>query len=117
MGRRAGNFALALALGASVALGGCASAPTGTPVAGCPLDRISGVLEPLGPPGSLRIFDGGDHLILTWGDGTRTLVVDGVLSVVAPDGTVSARVGDRVTLTGGRIRAGEFLACGPAPAR
>ena len=73
------------------------------------------MLEPLGPPGSIGIFDGASHLILTWGDGSRTVDVGGTLSVVSPDGTVTARVGDRVTLTGGRIRPGEFVACGPTP--
>lgn len=106
---------LARLLVLTAVLGGCATGPTGTLVLGCPLDQISGVLEPLGPPGSMGIFDGGSHLILTWGDGTRTVDVDGTLSVVSPAGDVTARVGDQVTLTGGRIRPGEFVACGPAP--
>ncbi len=105
--------ALAALLGV---VGGCASAPPPSIVLGCPLDRITGVLEPLGLPGSMGIFAGGEHLVLTWGDGTRTVDVAGTLTVVLPDGRVSARVGDRVTLTGGRIRAGEFVACGPEPA-
>ncbi|MDQ3128302.1 MAG: hypothetical protein M3Q66_07615, partial [Chloroflexota bacterium] len=55
------------------------------------------------------------HLIVVWGDGHRSVEVDGTLSVVSPAGQVVARVGDRVTLTGGRVRPGEFLACGPTP--
>jgi hypothetical protein len=114
--RLAGRVAAAALAGLVVALDGCATQPPPSLVLGCPLDQISGVLEPLGPPGTIGIFDGGDHLIITWGDGTRTVDIGGTLSVVSPNGVVTARVGDRVKLTGGRIRAGEFVACGPGPA-
>ena len=80
---------------------------------GCPADLISGILEPLGPPGSIGFAIGNEHLIVEWGDGTRTAVVNGMLSVVSPDGGVIAHVGDEVTLTGGRTRAGVLRACGP----
>jgi len=114
--RLGGRVVTAAISGFLVLVAGCASEPPPSLVLGCPLDQVTGVLEPLGPPGSIGIFTDGDHLILTWGDGTRTVDVGGTLSVVSPAGTVTARVGDRVTLTGGRIRAGEFVACGPRPA-
>ena len=71
------------------------------------------MLEPLGPPGSIGIATGNEHLIVTWGDGTRSVEVGGTLSVVSPDGRVTAREGDHATLTGGLVGAGVFVACGP----
>lgn len=74
------------------------------------------MLEPLGHPGSIGIAVDSHHLVV-WGDGHRSVDVNGTLSVVSPAGQVVARVGDRVTLTGGTVRPGEFLACGPAAPR
>jgi hypothetical protein len=74
---------------------------------------IEGVLEPLGPPGSIGIMDGPNHLILSWHDGFHPAEVDGALVVVSLDGTVVARAGDRVQVTGGQLKAGEWFACGP----
>lgn len=90
----------------------CASAPIPTPVA-CPAALITGVLEPLGPPGSIGIAAGPRHLIVTWVDGYRSAELNGSLVVLSPEGAVVARAGDRVELTGGELRAGEWTACGP----
>jgi hypothetical protein len=106
-----------LVVGIGGAIAGCSSEPSPSSVAACPLDSITGVLEPLGPPGSIGIAADSLHLIVVWGDGHRSVDVDGTLSVVSPSGHVVARVGDRVTLTGGHVRPGEFLACGPAAPR
>ena len=124
--RRGGPFArwrllaaALLAVGFAGSLGGCSGEATPrSAVPGCPLDQVTGVLEPLGPPGSIGIaLDDSRHLIVVWGDGHRSVDINGTLSVLSPAGQVVARVGDRVTLTGGQIRPGQFLACGPTPAR
>ena len=116
--RRAGRLlAPLLALAVVGIAAGCTSESPPSVIPGCPADRITGVLEPLGPPGSMGIAVGNEHLILQWGDGTRTIEVAGTLSAVSPEGTVTARVGDAVTVPGGRIRAGVFFACAPTRVR
>ena len=111
--RPAGGM-VAIAFGAPALVGGCGLLPTGSLLPGCQPDRITGILEPLGPSGSLGLAVGNEHLILEWGDGTRTVVVNGRLSVLSPAGIVTGHVGDEITLTGGRTRPGVITACSPA---
>jgi hypothetical protein len=97
---------------ATLALAACGSDATGTPV-GCPTNLIEGVLEPLGMPGSIGIMDGTRHLVIVWTNGYRSAVVDAGVAVLSPSGEVVARAGDTVEVTGGEVRPGEWLACGP----
>ena len=113
MAARVASLVAGVALVASIA--GCSSVPSAAPV-GCPAALIEGVLEPLGPPGSIGIMEGPNHLILSWHDGFHPATINGTLVVLAPDGTVVAREGDRVQVTGGQLKAGEWFACGaPRP--
>jgi hypothetical protein len=107
MTARVAGLVLAVSLVISTTAG-CSSSPTESPL-GCPLAVIEGFLEPLGPPGSIGIMEGPNHLILSWHDGFHPAEVNGALVVLSPDGTVVARVGDLVQVTGASIKAGEWF--------
>ncbi len=96
----------------AITIAACDAGPTSTPV-GCPIELIEGVLEPLGMPGSIGIMSGSRHLIITWTNGYRSAEVAGAVVVISPSGAVVARAGDRVEVTGGEVRPGEWLSCGP----
>jgi hypothetical protein len=111
LGWRRSAAVLAFVLATSA---GCTSEEPTEPLASaCPSDRIEGTLEPLGMPGSIGLAEASSHSVITWLGGNRTGVVEGALSVIAPDGRVLARVGDPVIVTGGHVRPGEIVACGP----
>ncbi|MBA2721000.1 MAG: hypothetical protein H0U52_17425 [Chloroflexi bacterium] len=99
---------------AAVLLTACGTDPAG-PVAvdSCPANLIEGVLEPLGKPGSIGIMEGSRHLHVTWVGGYRSAEQNGIAVVLSPAGEVVAQAGDAVRLTGGEIRPGEVVACGP----
>jgi hypothetical protein len=63
-------------------------------------------------PGSIGIMDGPRHVLVSWTGGYRAAEIDGALVVLSPAGAVVARSGDRVEISGGEARPGEWSACG-----
>jgi hypothetical protein len=63
-------------------------------------------------PGSIGVMDGSRHVLVTWNGGYHAAEIDGALVVLSPAGAVVARSGDRVEISGGEVRPGEWFACG-----
>jgi hypothetical protein len=105
--RRVG-IALAL-VSASLAIVGCGTGPTGTPVDSCPLASTEGTREVHGT--EMWMNNGASAMRIQWTRGYVAATVGGAVVVQGPDGRVVARPADRVVIPGGFINGG-WLACG-----
>jgi hypothetical protein len=98
-----------------VLLSACGSGPVASVdvAPACAGVHFTGVLEPLGLPGGIGIMVESRHYLLSWADGYRSAETNGAVVVLSPDGTLVAREGEDVEVTGGFSRPGEIRACGP----